>query len=705
MDIGKEISRLQADLEAAEQAGSLSETGADALQTLRDGSVAGPGISTWLQGVSAAMSDELIGTVRGAVNEDFGNIAGQLTASRQAEQGPDAEQVTAANVATEIERQPVRQFRETNPWQAMAAEASGAVPLALANLTPQGWVRRGVASLAGGGLYGFGQGEGVGERAIGTGLGAVTGGALGFGLPAIGAPVKSLIRKTGQAVFEGPVRAGTRVARNMFKDAIEASGNSIEEAIKIVSAKSGRMFSLADISPNTQSYIDFAAHVPGASRQKVIDFLNKRRSGRINRLNSDLEQAFGTEGRYFDEFAALKRMRSGKGKELYNRAFYAPSQGVISNVRRKIPVNEQLETLLIRPSMRRAFKEAARIAEEAGVRIPKNIEFTPEGVFSLRTIKGKLGQPDKVVREQVKAIAAEFMHYLKLGLDDVVFKGKRTGAAGPARLFEEKATRKSFVEYLDAFNPLYKTARNAWAGDTQVMDAMEMGRSLFKQKSDELAGDVANMTKSELEAFQQGAVQALIDRLDDGIAGTNVLRDMQKGRVEKLFRATFPSGEDGQKSFNEYYANLHDELKMMGTERQVVSQSATHPRQQTAAAVTTALFGELDESIRTPLEVLTSMYKREFKDISRQKLDAVAIEFARIATQTDPRKLNAIAKELTGNNTEEVFRKFAPELLHLIPRLASSVPVVSAVSGIEGQRVREPASRVKDFAVNTFTGS
>ena len=144
---------------------------------------------------------------------------------------------------------------------------------------------------------------------------------------------------------------------------------------------------------------------------------------------------------------------------------------------------------------------------------------------------------------------------------------------------------------------------------------------------------------------------------------------------------------------------------MMGTERQVVSQSATHPRQQTAAAVTTALFGELDESIRTPLEVLTSMYKREFKDISRQKLDAVAIEFARIATQTDPRKLNAIAKELTGNNTEEVFRKFAPELLHLIPRLASSVPVVSAVSGIEGQRVREPASRVKDFAVNTFTGS
>jgi hypothetical protein len=53
--------------------------------------------------------------------------------------------------------------------------------------------------------------------------------------------------------------------------------------------------------------------------------------------------------------------------------------------------------------------------------------------------------------------------------------------------------------------------------------------------------------------------------------------------------------------------------------------------------------------------------------------------------------LQQIAKELTGTNTEEVFRRRAPELLNLIPRLATSVPVISSVAGQEAQRVRDPA--------------
>ena len=695
MDVGRELSALQTELEAAEKDNTLSPSGQQALDSLRSGSLTGPGIATLLQGLTAALSDEGIGMARGAVDPSMDIISEMATSSSRmgaaARGEPEPEAITPGAVATEMERQPIRQFREEHPYQAIAAEVSGAIPLALANLTPAGWGRKGLASAAGGGLYGFGQGEGTRERGLGAIIGGAAGGALGFGLPALAAPVKSLLRKTGQVVFEGPVKKGTRTARKLFKEAIETSGNSIEEAIKQVTNRTGRMYTLADISPNTQAYLDFAAHIPGKSRQVVIDFLTKRRAGRINRLNSDLEKAFGVEGRYFDEFAALKKARSGRGKELYNNAFYLPSQGVVSKVKRTIPIDDNLNILFQRPSMQRAFKEAQRIAREKGVSLPKNIEFTPDGVVSVRRIKGKAGQADQVIRSHLKNLDAEFLHYLKLGLDDVVFKGKRQGSAGPARLFEEKATRKSFIDYLDVYNPAYKKARNAWAGDTQIMDAMESGRGLFKLKPDELASDVANMTKSELESFQQGAVQAMIERLDDGVAGTNILRDIQKGRIKKLIRSTFPSGEDGEKSFTKYYRSLSDELEMMGTERRIVAQSATQPRQQTTKAIEEALFGGLDAEVRAPLDTIRNIFRKEFKDMSGKQRDAAAVEFARLGTAIGPARLQQIAKELTGTNTEEVFRRRAPELLNLIPRLATSVPVISSVAGQEAQRVRDPA--------------
>jgi len=692
MDIGQTLSRVQERLESAEKDGLLSAEGLEALNALRDGSLLGEGTATVLQGLTSALSDEGLGAVR-SIDPTMRTLAEQATSLSRIEAEKMGEElpadITARNVATEMERQPVRKFREEHPYQAMGAEVMGALPLALvSSLTPTGWARRGLASMFGGGLYGFGQGEGTRERVTGAGLGATAGGVLGFGVPALAAPVKSLLRKAGQAVFQGPVRAGTLAGRKVFREAIEAGGNSIQEAIKSVTNKTGRMYTLADIGPNTQSYIDFAAHIPGKSRDKVIEFLTKRRAGRINRLNSDLEKAFGVEGRYFDEFAALKKARSGRGKELYNNAFYLPSQGVVSKVKRTIPLDDNLNILFQRPSMQRAFKEAQRIAREKGVSLPKNIEFTPDGIVSVRTIKGKPGQADQVIRSHLKNLDAEFLHYLKLGLDDVVFKSKRTGAAGGNLLFEQKATRKAFLNYLDVYNPAYKKARNAWAGDTQVMDAMESGRGLFKLKPDELADDVANMTKSELEAFQQGSIQAMIERLDDGVAGTNILRDIQKGRIKKLIRSTFPSGEDGEKSFTKYYSSLGDELEMMGTERYITGQSATLPRAIIKENVEKQLFGNLDEPVRKPFEIIMNAFRRDFKDANDRTLDAFALELSRLGTEIDPKRLAIIAKELGETNIEEVLRKRAPELVGIIPKLLTTVPVISSVSGQEAPRLQ-----------------
>ena len=132
--------------------------------------------------------------------------------------------------------------------------------------------------------------------------------------------------------------------------------------------------------------------------------------------------------------------------------------------------------------MMQAFDRAKSLAAENGVDLPD--VFIRNG--KLMTKAG-----------EVTAVDTKLLHYMKMGLDDLVFTGKSPQSGiGATQLNSIKDTRSGFLNYIDSSNKTYKIARDYWASDTAAMDAMTSGRSLNTLDPDQLAADLQKMSKS-----------------------------------------------------------------------------------------------------------------------------------------------------------------------------------------------------------------
>jgi hypothetical protein len=404
-------------------------------------------------------------------------------------------------------------------------------------------------------------------------------------------------------------------------------------------------------------------------------FLDKRDRGIAARLTSDIQDAFGSRASFFDEFNALKEARSDLGKRLYERA-----------LSKKIPVNKELTGLLQRPSLQDAYNRGITIARERGMPVPKT-----------RVENGKL----MTDQGEVTDIDTEFLHILKMGLDDVVFTGKSpVSGIGTTALNSVKDTRAQFLNFIDRNNAAYKRARNYWAGETSAMDSMQMGRNFLRLDEDELAADIRKMSKSEKEAFRLGAMQNVLDRMGGAQMGETVTgavgnpaRDLIKNpRTVRLLGLTF----DDKNVFNRFINRLEDETEMRLTSAQVLRGSQTAERQQAVGALRDRAVRELpaDASLAA---VITNALRRDLRGAEQQQLEATANEVARVLLERDPQKLQQIASQLQGGNTLDVFRRLAPEFLPAIGRAAIGPYAISSIASGQAPAVSQAMPGLLDI--------
>jgi hypothetical protein len=476
-------------------------------------------------------------------------------------------------------------------------------------------------------------------------------------------------------MFASPNRLGKDAARDAIKSALEADAGTVDQAIAIVLSKAGKPYSLADVGPNTRAYLDAANVLPGPGKKAAKDFLDKRDRGIAARLTSDIQDAFGSRASFFDEFNALKEARSDLGKRLYERA-----------LSKKIPVNKELTGLLQRPSLQDAYNRGITIARERGMPTPKT-----------RIENGKL----MTDQGEVTDIDTEFLHILKMGLDDVVFTGKSpVSGIGTTALNSVKDTRAQFLNFIDRNNAAYKRARNYWAGETSAMDSMQMGRNFLRLDEDELAADIRKMSKSEKEAFRLGAMQNVLDRMGGAQMGETVMgavgnpaRDLIKNpRTVRLLGLTF----DDKNVFNRFINRLEDETEMRLTSAQVLRGSQTAERQQAVGALRDRAVRELpaDASLAA---VITNALRRDLRGAEQQQLEATANEVARVLLERDPQKLQQIASQLQGGNTLDVFRRLAPEFLPAIGRAAIGPYAISSIAGGQAPAVSQAMPGLLDI--------
>jgi len=196
------------------------------------------------------------------------------------------------------------------------------------------------------------------------------------------------------------------------------------------------------------------------------------------------------------------------------------------------PVTEELRSLLDTPSGVAAFKRARRIMSDE--------RMSPETMGMIKTEDGKWTLGDQ--------INGGVLDYIKRGLDDVVEKNKdsttqRLSAQGVAA----SGLRRSFINEADSIAPLYKAARDAYAGPASLRSALIDGRKMLKSSKvriEDVSRTVDAMNSSEKEFYRAGILQGIVDILQDGVADTNrVRRLVRSNSLRDKLRASFDNPE------------------------------------------------------------------------------------------------------------------------------------------------------------------
>ena len=175
----------------------------------------------------------------------------------------------------------------------------------------------------------------------------------------------------------------------------------------------------------------------------------------------------------------------------------------------------------------------------------------------------------------------------KQELDDQINKALRDGENNKvSRLVRFKNT---MLEEVDKAIPVYKEARNLFAGKAQLENAVEAGEMFLKMKPDEVSDFIKNASASEMNMYRLGAKKAIIDKMDTiQLTHDAVARLFGQGGAVKKIQKLFES-EKGFKSFSDM---LKREAHFVMTRRAAQRTSGTPAQimddQASAAALTSS---------------------------------------------------------------------------------------------------------------------
>ena len=667
--LNDQILDLRDELEIAKSEGKITDSGTKMLEQLNTKSFTTGGFGQFLQGLSLNFSENVTGALKSYLTPGPDEISKQLKLG-----APDKPAPSPTDVAIQMERIGLSEYAKESPAKSISANIAGSAVPALVTKKP---VTSFPAQMGLAGAAGFTAGLGESEAELFSpeslksgGIGTVTSLAVLPIAKGVGMGAGAVYRGVVKSIFSNPQRIGTDEARGLIKQALINDKGGVDEAIQFVLEQKGKPYSIADVGPNTRAYLDAANTIPGPGKKQAQEFLQNRDKGVLSRLTSDLQVAFGSKAAFFDEFNALKDARADLGGKLYERA-----------LQQDVPVTPELTNLFNRPSVQNAYNRAINIAKEEGVKLP-----------NVKIVDGKLQTLDG---NDVTKINTTFLHYMKMGLDDVVFTGKSpTSGIGSTELGKIKGTRIQFLDQLDAANPTYKNARRVWASDTAVMDAMEEGRTALNKQPkdvDVLLSDMKTMTKSELEGLRLGVMQNLLDRLGGaqtaatvvGPTGNPALKIINDPKNLRVLRATFPKDEAGDKTFEQFMKNMKSEVEMKSTSKQVLQGAQTAERTQAISDVKAGGQAVRELPAMSVQGILMRALQRDYSQLGDAQTRAVADEMTRIltTTATDPKKLQKISKQLAGRSVYDVISKDIPELLPALGRATLGPFAIGSMSG------------------------
>jgi hypothetical protein len=390
---------------------------------------------------------------------------------------------------------------------------------------------------------------------------------------------------------------------------------------------------IANASPSLVHLADTVAQRSGPSGRLVDQVLNEQKAGARERVYQRARNEI-SDGNYYEDAQKLAEDLSSKAQPLYDTAY---AHGEVDD-----PV---INELLASPRFQSFFRKGQQIAKDKQIVARANGGDPTQ--YELRNIYST----DPVTGEAVVSTLPDVrtLDYIKKGIDaqiNTLFKaGKSTDA------YNLKDMREVLLNKLDDAVPDYKTARREYAGDKEVINAMEKGYKDFPHLDhEEVQSMVGNMSNAEKEAFKTGVVRNIHSIIMDPSNNMNAAaKVIQSPETQKSLSVLFdsPAHFDLFKSAMLREAQLYDQAnKIMGgaqTGRRIQARERFEQGPDVGGAIADAARSGFRESLMNlGLGAIESA----------QMSDKVAHKVSQLLMSKDPHEVAAAVQALEKYNAQ-----------------------------------------------------
>ncbi len=388
--------------------------------------------------------------------------------------------------------------------------------------------------------------EGLLNRGLGAAEGAVMGGIISGVIP-IGTGVAKGLWNRAKRIIKRDPKNTMELNKVMLQlmDRLKDDGVDVDGAIKRMD-ELGDAGTLADVAgTNVAGMAKGAARQPGPAQNVADELFDARQAGQGDRVYDAARDTMGARADFRGMTDDIINERKQSAAKLYPEAYA-----------QDVPFTAELMGSLeaLKPYMSRIWPRAKNIANLERRKLPELVD------------------EDGVV---VQVPDMESLDHIKRGLDELLFADKKNMtdkalSATERRLLKEERAR--LVEELKRLNPKYAEALDKFAGDSRMLEAMEMGRDFLKQESDLMPSVLKGMSEVEKDFFREGVVRKIRDIVYAAPDNVDVVRKIfgSKGLRERM-RAVFPD----TKSFEDFRKVMMSESRMNRTAKNLMGGSQT----------------------------------------------------------------------------------------------------------------------------------
>ena len=429
------------------------------------------------------------------------------------------------------------QFRETNPKTAFASELVGGLPLLLTPLGMTSKAKQTADALS------AAQKMSMAAKRAGT-QGTIS--AVGASdinpvtnpteysqdiakKGAIAAASGGVLSGAGQGVYNVGSNVAQRYIPESAKDAARIKlaqalqrGSSADGSNTVLSRVEREMglnpnASIAQAGgPSALAQLDVLASMPGQAKSLVERRIREQQMFRPERLANAADEALGTQSKGFTAtLDALTAVKKATADPLYKK---------LENVSLKI--DDELQSLI---QASRSAHGKAELLTELNRKLPLDISKLKAG-------------------DDVPLNALDLIKQSLYDLGESA-RGEFGKATNTSRAYDD--LRVSLTKKLEALSPadkngsIYRQALDAYAGPSQLGNAVVKGRTAMKQDDIALSDLMGNMSPSELEAFRIGALQSLKEKVGTEAGQTSLLKMWKEPATSNRLKEIF--GDNYQK--------------------------------------------------------------------------------------------------------------------------------------------------------------